>query len=204
MDIDKGYKDAEKLLLEAISSDAAGNRYLNGHEGFYLHSAGVGEMAYMKAKRLLANGADNDPKLVHVSGLLHDIGKVVASRESWEMDPSLIFDSIHGYEYLMKMGHPEVAKTIFPSFTLKEMMEMEPKIFPDYVDYQLEPKTWEQKLIVYGDAHVDGNGYIVSFDERMEDIRSRYPSDSLLIKSIDSGGEERLRKICREIDFLTM
>ena len=202
----RDYQDTDEFLRKAIERDRQGTKNLQSHENFYNHSKGVSKSAYSTACTLSDQGRENDTNLVRISGLLHDIGKAIATPEYREKDPELIFDSIYGYEWLIKMGLPKVAETIFPSFTLKELMDLQPDIFPEYADGRielLEPVTLEQKLVVYGDAYIDGQGNVVTFEQRMGDMRTRYSPDSLLVKSLDMGGEERLRVLCEEIDNLT-
>jgi putative nucleotidyltransferase with HDIG domain len=192
------YKDADKLLRDAIGSTSN----LKTPDNFYRHSIGVAETAYFTALRLSVIGKKSDSDLVRVSGLLHDIGKAVVTPESKQRDPELIFDCIHGYKYLMEQGLDEIARTILPGFTLKELMELEPEIFPEYAEYELDPVTWEQKLVVYGDCHTDGRGEPVTFEDRIRDIKHRYQPDSLLIRSLREGGEDRLMALSEEINAL--
>ncbi len=205
MTVIRDYQDADEFFREVIERDRQGNRNLQNFRNFYNHSEGVSNVAYSRACMLSDRGRENDTNLVRISGLLHDIGKAVVTPESRKKDPDLIFDSIHGYEYLMGKGLSGIARTIFPSFSLKELMELCPDIFPEYAGGRtepLEPVTWEQRLVVYGDARVSGRGDEVTFDQRMTDMRTRYASDSLLVKSLDMGGEQRMIVLCEEIDSL--
>jgi len=197
----RDYQDADEFLTDAIEKDRYGNKNLNSHDNYRKHCQTVGEQSRIKAVRIAAE-YDVDIELASISGLLHDIGKIVVTPESKKKDPDLIFDSIHGYEYLVENGLEDIATTIFPSFTLLEMMRMYPDIFPEYADHKLEPVTMEQMIVVYGDCHVNGSGELVSFDKRMGDIRKRYPSDSIMVRSLDNGGEQRLRALSQEIDSL--
>lgn len=192
-------KDADNLLRKLIERDLTTDKNLLNPENFYSHSRGVSNISYLVGCALLYNGINVDVDLSRVSGLLHDSGKVVITQAERRNDPELVFDSIYGFYYLKEMGYSEIAEVIKPSFTTKEMLELRPNIFQDIEASALEPVTWEQKIVVYGDAHINGRGEYVTFDKRLIDIKSRYEKSSVLVRSLEIGGEKRLRELNYEI-----
>jgi hypothetical protein len=196
--------NANALLKELISEDRKRARpNLKSPDNFYNHSKGVSNVSYMVGCSILYNRADYmDAGLAGVAGLLHDIGKVVSTEDEREKDPELIFDSYYGSRFLEKLGYCEIADVIRPAFTTKELMELRPGIVQegDAEADRFIPRTLEQKVVVYADARTTGYGSYVSLDMRIKDITQRYPEESLLVRSLYSGGEERLRCISREIE----
>lgn len=160
---------------------------------FYKHSKSVSNISFtINYKLHLEN-----PELIGIAGLLHDIGKLIINRDEREKDPELIVDAIYGSKYLERLGYNKIAKIIKTSFTTKELVEFK---FTEIDSDDFIPKTIEQKIVVYADCHVSGGGKYVSFDERINDIRKSYNKNSLKIKSLDMGGEKRLRNLNEEID----
>lgn len=197
--------DADKMLKILIERDRkiinGGFKSLSNPEAFYNHSRCVSNSGYLMGCGLYRKQYSINPELVQVSALLHDVGKCVYTAHLIEKDPDLEFDSIVGADYLESLGYKEVADVIRPSFVTKEMLELKPDMFPDINPKSLEPETWEQKVVVYADAHVTGRGSIVSLDERISDIRKRYDPDSLIIRALDKkGGRWRLRNLSEEIE----
>jgi putative nucleotidyltransferase with HDIG domain len=170
-------------------------------ESFIPHSMGVSNIAYHIGRLLLQNGYKVDVDLARVGGLLHDCGKRVVTTDEMKKDPELLFDNVYGYNYLKENGYPEVADVILPNFTNKELYILKPELFPpDIKPEQLEPKNHEQKLVVYGDTHTDSYGNRVSFNWRLDEIKNNYKFNSLLMESLNIGGEIRLRDLNYEIN----
>ena len=193
--------DADMLLKKLICEDRKKTRpNLKSTDNFYNHCNGVGNNSYMLSCTLRYKGFDTEPELVGAAGLLHDIGKIVATPDEHDRDPELVLDSIYGSNHMAKLGYYEIADIIRPSFTTKELLELKPDKFPELNPEDFIPKDLKQKTVVYFDTRVAGNGNCVSFKDRMADIRNRYNKDSLLVKSLDIGGEARLRDLNREIE----
>jgi len=189
-------EDGKKLLKRLIRGDKN-----PVPESFIPHSVETSNIAHLVGCALYHNGYNIDLALARVSALLHDIGKRVVTPDQMKDDPELVLDGIYGYKYLKGIGYHEVADVILPNFTNKEEYELGSDMFPpEITPEQLIPKTYEQKLVVYADTHVTGEGNYVSFNQRMSDIRRRYEKDSLLIKSLDIGGEARLKNLNNEIN----
>jgi len=189
-------RNGKKLLKKLIQEDKR-----QVPESFISHSTRVSNVAYLAGCGLLYNGIDVDVDLSRVSALLHDVGKRVASSDEVKKDPGFVFDHVYGYRYLKKIGYPEIADIILPGFTSKELYKLRPGMyFPEIKPEQLELKTYEQKLVTYGDMHVTGEGNYVSFNQRIAELRRKRRQDSLLMESLDNGGEERLRKLDHEIN----
>ena len=191
--------EGEKLLKGLIERDRKNNKHLKNPELFYKHSKGASNVSYFVSCAFNYQGINVDVELTQVAGLLHDIGKIVATPQEYENDSDLILDSAYGAMYLEKMGLPEIAETIRPSFTSYELIKLKPGLYPNIELSDFIPKEDEQKIVVYSDIHTAGNGSYVSFNGRMADIRKRY-GDSLLTKSLDVGGEVRLRNLNDEIE----
>jgi hypothetical protein len=192
--------DGDRLLKKLIREDKETNRNLKDPQSFYDHSIGTSNLSYRVSCAFEHQGGDANIELTRVSALLHDIGKIVATPQEREKDPDLIFDSIYGVKYLEKMNLYKLGDIIEPSFTTYELIKLKPKLFPDIKLDDLIPKTPEQKIVVYADTHIAGSGRHVSFNERMRDMRERYVKNSLIVQSLDTGGEERLKSLKYEIE----
>jgi len=191
--------DADRLLKKLIRGDKKTNQNLDP-ESFYKHSRVASNFSYLVSCAYEHQGINVDVELIRVSALLHDIGKPVVKPSEREKDPELIFDSIYGERYLEEIGLPEIADVIRPSFTTYELIQLKPKLFPKIKPRDLIPKTNKQKIVVYADTHITGSGKYVSFNQRMRDMRERYGEGSLIVQSLDIGGEERLRKLNYEVE----
>ena len=192
--------EGDKLLKRLIREDKKTNRNLRNPEQFYKHSKRVSNLSYLVSCAFEHRGIDIDVELTQDSGLLHDIGKIVTTPSDRKKDPDLIFDSIYGAKFLKKMGLYKIADVIRPSFTTYELMKLKSKLFPDIKLDDLIPKTPEQKIVVCADTRISGGGRYVSPNERMRDIRERYGKNSLIVQSLDIGGEERLKSLNYEIE----
>jgi len=196
---------ANRLLKELIREDRKTNQNLKEPELFYKHLSEASDLSYKVGCVLCYQGINVDVELTQVSALFHDIGKVVATPLEREKDPKLIFDSIHGERYLKKIGLPEIADVIRPSFTTYELIKLKPNLFPEIKPHDLIPKTPEQETVVYVDIHTPGRptsvgSWYVSFNERMKYMRETYGENSLIVQSFDIGGEERLRRLNYKIE----
>jgi len=192
--------DGDRLLKKLIHEDKKTNRNLKDPKSFYKHSRGVSNLSYLVSCAYEHQGINVDVELTQVSALLDDVGKIVPTSYEREKDPDLIFDSIYGASYLKKIGLPEIADVIKPSFTTRELIKLKPKLFPDIKPDDLIPKTPEQKIVVYADTHIAGSGRYVFPNERVEDIKKRYKKNSLIVQSLDIGGEKRLKNLSYEIE----
>jgi hypothetical protein len=95
---------------------------------------------------------------------------------------------------LRKLGYSEIAKIVEKHGVAKEIAEYE------NMEGDFEPKTPEEKLLVYADTHVIFKP--IPFEERMDGLKEKYmKKDPIYLKLLEKG-ESRIRKIVEEIDKL--
>lgn len=132
----------------------------------------VNKVAVFLAKKLREAGEEVNVKLVDAASLLHDIGKPAEIKQK-------AGNSIHHVLALKILKEfPEVAEVV------KKHVLSEAK----------NCKTWEEKIVCYADSRV-AHQIIVSLDERLADLRVRYPKH---IKEIDRYAQH-VKKIEEEI-----
>ena len=122
-----------------------------------LHSQSVAAAAYLMAIWLRQNGEAVDPILAHRGGLLHDLAKVAPIQPENH-------HTNHGEgaaRLLFTYGQPELAEIArrHMLFSLNNAQD--------------SPHSWEEKLVYFADKLVEGSG-IVTFEERLQALRSRY------------------------------
>jgi putative hydrolase of the HAD superfamily len=65
-------------------------------------------------------------------------------------------------------------------------------------DPQDSPQSWEEKLVYFADKLVEGSG-VVTFEERLQVLQSRYKMDEALISKIGPALENLQAEICQAI-----
>ncbi|MBI5228847.1 HDIG domain-containing protein [Candidatus Micrarchaeota archaeon] len=166
------FKEAEALLRE----------YLQGMPKVIEHCKVVSELAYETALAIMKKHPELkiDAEKVRTASLLHDIGRV------------------HG-----TAGHARRGGEILRSRGLYELAELverhgEPMEEMQFLEEEVtETELIEQKIVCYADLRVMGTK-IVSFEERLRDVKERYIEH---LKAIE-GGEKRMQAIVNEINEL--
>lgn len=129
-----------------------------------LHSIGVVQYMYDNAETYGLN-----PDYMFLLGLLHDIGYIRGCKEGHELYGSILFDNfVHTYskENLIEF------KTQISDF-IKEHATLP----SDYLETNKNIPR-ELFLLWKADMSVDGEGNLVSFDERLQKLAIKYGKDS--------------------------
>lgn len=143
--------------------------------GALRHSLEVNRIAVFLGKKLKESGIDITLELLDAASLLHDIGKRLAD----ETDMGHVEA---GVKILKDEGFPQIAE-IIRKHSISAIVEEDET-----------PVTWEEKLVFYADKRVRGDE-LVSLDERLADLRERYPE---LIGLLEKA-EPKLRLLEKEI-----
>jgi len=124
-------------------------------ENVRAHCVTVAWAAYALGVLLRQQGMPVDPILAHRGGLVHDLDKI----------RTLHLKGAHGVlgaEFLAGQGYPLLTKIV------REHI-MHTILKADAAD-----RRWENKLVYFCDKCVEGD-QIVTFDQRLEKLRRRYP-----------------------------
>lgn len=128
----------------------------HGIGGFVLkHILKVNQISVYLAKKLKEKGENVNVELTDIASLLQDIGKKLS-----DSTPMNHVDA--GVKILNDEGMRDIGE-IIKKHSINAIVE-EDKI----------PTTWEEKLIFYTDRRVIEDK-LVSLDERITDLRTRYP-----------------------------
>ncbi|MFO8152613.1 HD domain-containing protein [Thioalkalivibrio sp.] len=120
------------------------------------HSLKVNQIAMFLGKKLSSKGENVNLELLDAASLLHDVGKKLSDDTGKNHIET-------GVKILQDRGLTEIAEVI-RKHSINAIVEKD-KI----------PQTWEEKLVYYADKRVREDK-IVSLDERMADLRKRYPN----------------------------
>jgi len=112
------------------------------------HTMQVNKIANFLAKELKEKGENVNLELINVASLLHDIGRGRDHKTHVEI----------GTKLLKEMGEEEIAKVIAAHGLIRIQ----------------NFKNWEEKIVYYADGRVN-HDKIVSLQERIDDIVTRYP-----------------------------
>jgi putative nucleotidyltransferase with HDIG domain len=132
------------------------------------HSIQVSRVALLVADRLAEKGVTLNAGLVRAGALVHDITKMT-SMGTGE------FHTVTGERHLARKGYPEVGRIVGQHVKLDHY-------FGSGTPDEAEVVNYSDKRIMHTE--------IVSFEERLEDIMSRY--------GLDPAREERIRQL--EVD----
>jgi putative nucleotidyltransferase with HDIG domain len=130
------------------------------------HARTVAWGAYILAVMMRNQDIEIDPILAHRGGLLHDIDKI----------KTLDADGQHG-----KMGGDFLEKAGYPA--LGEIVRGH--IMHTILEPGAEERPWDVKLVYFMDKLVEGD-QIVTFDERQEALKKRYPKYKGAVESAKS------------------
>lgn len=125
------------------------------------HVQNVAAIAYQLGLWLEQAGLVVNPLLAHRGGLTHDLSKLQEQSEK---------------------NHAVLAAEFLESkkqFKLAEIARRH--LIGDLTSDKTRPQTWEEKIVNYADKLSEGNT-IVSIDERLEALQSRYPDFASKIK----------------------
>jgi putative nucleotidyltransferase with HDIG domain len=128
------------------------------------HSLKVNEVAMFLGKKLVKKGKKINLNLLDVASLLHDIGKKLSD----ETD----LNHVDAGAKILQKGNLEKIAEIIKKHSINSIIEKE-KI----------PQTWEEKLIYYTDRRVKEDN-LVSIDERLKDMKKRYPKIKSMIEKV--------------------
>lgn len=161
------YQDAEISTLDALPGLLRGNLLPDMAECTSLwdtydipanirkHSQVVARCAYILGCRLREKGASVDVILTHRGGLLHDLDKLM---------------TLH-----LINGHGETSAQILIERGYRALGEIARRhVMGNILLGEIAPSTWEEILVYYTDKIVEGD-QVVSFDERLHALISRYP-----------------------------
>lgn len=168
------YADAMALL-----------RKCNLHPDIVSHCVGVAHVALDLAQRIQISRPQLplDANLVHVSALLHDIGRARPGIHEW-----------NGVRMMRTMGHDDLAAILMHG-TLYETMLNRGKEDP-----RLLPQTLEQKIMNYADLRFCQNP--MTLDERLADALERKKDSPQALADIELA-RPRLKALEKEILSLT-
>lgn len=126
-----------------------------------VHVQLVAACAYQMALWLIRNNVEVNPILAHRGGLLHDLAKLWPNKQ---MDHGMAAS-----RWLMEKGQVELAEIASRHMLFEILNEAR------------SPRTWEEKLVYLADKMVEKNT-IVSLDERIAGLRTRYTMDPELLE----------------------
>ncbi|MDD5178488.1 MAG: HD domain-containing protein [Candidatus Nanoarchaeia archaeon] len=135
------------------------------------HSLKVNEISMFIGKKLKAKGEKIDLELLECGSLLHDIGKRLGDK--------------------LQVDHIEAGVKILIKEKLNYII---PILTKHYIGAVNELRTWEEKIVYYADKRVMED-VLVSLDERLKDLKKRYP----WLKDIIKKSGPKIKRIEKEI-----
>lgn len=131
----------------------------------------------------------SDGELLCSAAWLHDVGYA----------PELVATEFHpldGARFLRRSGAPErvVGLVAFHSSAAAEADVL--GLTEQMGDFDDE-RTLVRDLLWYADMTTGPGGDYLTFEHRMADVRSRYPSDHYVIRALDAGMDERRAAVTR-------
>ena len=125
------------------------------------HVQNVAAIAYQLGLWLEQSGLKVNPLLAHRGGLTHDLSKLQEQGEK---------------------NHAVLAAEFLESKKQYKLAEIARRhLIGDLISEETKPHSWEEKIVNYADKLSEGNT-IVSIDERLEALQSRYPDFASKIK----------------------
>ncbi|WP_425263069.1 HDIG domain-containing metalloprotein [Vibrio owensii] len=152
----KGLLDCEQLIRRSFNSGGLTDR-LN-------HTLAVAELASKKASSLGLCG-----EKARMLGLIHDVGYCTEYAEYG-------FHALDGYNALYRY-HPKLAADMLYHTSTPEEASLRGIELP-----KVETSVYGA-ILSFADCRVDSKGNVISFEERLSDIVSRYGSDSVIAEA---------------------
>lgn len=155
---DENYKTLMEELLTPSSSIFTHHASLSsmvGRDNYLLHSYAVAWYMCVKAE---SRGLD--PELMFLLGLLHDIGREFGNDAHEAVGASLLVKLHSKPNYIYALRYHGMPPT---------------EIIDKYGEEALTP---ELLLLLEADMHVNNLGILVSYEDRLTDIRNRYGAES--------------------------
>lgn len=158
-----------KTCLQWLQTNQASSNLL-------IHVQLVAACAYQMALWLTRCGVNVDPILAHRGGLLHDLAKL------WP--ESKVDHGLAACQWLSARGEAQLAE-----IASRHMLY-------GILDEARCPRTWEEKLVYLADKLVEKNG-IVSIDERIAGLKTRYVLDDALLQQTYPRLVDLQKDICK-------
>jgi len=137
----------------------------------------------------MAGALGTDGELLHVAAWVHDVG----------YSPELVSTGFHpldGANYLrsVKAGERLAGLVAFHS---SAAAEAEALGLDDQLDEFTDERTLVRDLLWYADMTIGPNGEVLTFEERMNEVRERYSPDHYVVRALDAGMGERRDAVVR-------
>ena len=143
--------------------------------GVLRHSFRVNQIAMYLAKKLISKGEKINLRLLDSASLLHDVGK--------KLHDETEIDHVTTGVMILKDRELDNIAEIVRKHSINAIVE----------DNKI-PTSWEEKLVYYADKRSKGD-QLVSLDERIENMKKRYPK----IKEFLSSAIPKIKEIEDEI-----
>jgi hypothetical protein len=137
----------------------------------------------------LAAVRDEDQELLMTAAWLHDVG--------YSPDVAVTgFHPLDGALYLKEAGAPRRLVGLV-AFHSSAAAEAELCGLSDEIGQFADERTLTRDLLWYCDMTTGPDGRSMSFNERMAEVRERYPADHYVTRALDVGMGERRSAIAR-------
>lgn len=144
----------------------------------------------------LLGPAATDGGVLEIAAWVHDIGYAPPLVETG-------FHPLDGARYLRDVGIPNriVGLVAFHSSAITEAKVL--GVVSALADFEDE-RTLTRDLLWYLDMTTGPNGQHLGFNERMAEVRDRYPADHYVIQALDLGMSERVAAVERAAAWLSL
>lgn len=165
----------------------------------YLHATLPRRWAHVqrvaaRAERMAAALSRGDGELLCSAAWLHDIGYA----------PDLVATAFHpldGAHCLQEIGAPERIVGLV-AFHSSAEAEAEALGLSEQMHDFSDERTLVRDLLWYSDMTTGPDGNYLSFEDRMAEVRDRYPTDHYVVRALDAGMDERRAAVARAEGWL--
>jgi hypothetical protein len=137
---------------------------------------------------------EDDAELLCAAAWLHDVGYA----------PELVdvaFHPLDGARFLRERGMPE--RTVgLVAFHSSAAAEAEALDLAEHMFDFTDERSLIRDLLWYADMTTGPGGEYLTFEQRMAEVRERYPSDHYVIRALDAGMGERRAAVARAENWL--